>query len=90
MILFIGSKSRTIYTLKKALQLWPEADFSIVIGSDLAFQIPKWLNAKSILNKAKIAIATRDGWPLREKQLEQITKLGGKIELLPFNIPAIR
>ncbi len=81
------SSPRAIYTLKKALRLWPKASFSFVIGSDLAIQVPKWLNATSILNKATIAIAMRDGWPIREKQLEEIKKLGGKIDLLPFNIP---
>ena len=81
------SSPRTIHTLKKALQLWPEACFSFVIGSDLAFQIPKWLNAKSVLTKATIAIAIRDGWPISDKQLEEIKKLGGEVELLPFRIP---
>jgi len=81
------SSPRTIHTLKKAFKLWPEASFSFVIGSDLAIQIPTWLNAKSILNKAKIAIAVRDGWPISDNQIEDIKKLGGEIELLPFNIP---
>jgi len=81
------SSPRTIHTLKKASQLWPEASFSFVIGSDLAVEVPKWLNAKSILNKATIAIAMRDGWPISDQQLEKIKKLGGKIDLLPFNIP---
>ncbi len=82
------SSPRTIYTLKKACQLWPGASFSFVIGSDLAVQVPNWLNAKSILNKTSIAIAMRDGWPISEKQLEEIKKLGGEIDLLPFNVPA--
>ena len=81
------SSPRTIHTLKKALQLWPEASFSFVIGSDLAAQVPKWLNAKSILNKATIAIAVRDGWPISDQQLEEIKKLGGEVDLLPFHIP---
>ena len=81
------SSPRTIHTLKKAFQLWPEANFSFVIGSDLTVQVPKWLNAKSILNKATIAIAMRDGWPISDKQLEEIQELGGRIDLLPFNIP---
>ena len=81
------SSPRTIHTLKKAFKLWPEASFIFVIGSDLAIQIPKWLNAKSILNKAKIAIAIRDGWPISDLQIDKIKKLGGEIELLPFNIP---
>ena len=81
------SSPRAIHTLRKALQLWPEANFTFVIGSDLTVQIPKWLNAKSILNKAKIAIAIRHGWPVSDIQIEEIKKLGGEIELLPFNIP---
>ena len=81
------SSPRTINTLNKAFQLWPEASFSFVIGSDLAVQVPKWLNAKSILNKATIAIAIRDGWPISDSQLEDIKNLGGEIDLLPFNIP---
>ena len=81
------SSPRTINTLTKAFQLWPEANFSFVIGSDLAVEVPKWLNAKSILNKATIAIVMRDGWPISDQQLEVIKKLGGKIDLLPFHIP---
>ena len=81
------SSPRTIHTLKKAFQLWPEASFSFVIGSDLAMQVPKWLNAKSILSKVRIAIAMRDGWPISDEQLAKIKKLGGKIEILPFTIP---
>ena len=81
------SSPRTIHTLKKAFQLWPEASFSFVIGSDLAMQVPKWLNAKSILSKVSIAITMRDGWPISDVQLAKIKKLGGKIEILPFTIP---
>jgi len=81
------SSPRTIHTIKKAFELWPEASFSFVIGSDLTVEIPKWLNAQSILNRTKIAIAIRDGWPINDNQIEEIKKLGGEIELLPFNIP---
>jgi len=81
------SSPRTIHTLKKAFKLWPKASFSFVIGSDLAVQIPKWLNVESILNQAKIAIAIRDGWPISDKQIQEIKNLGGEIELLPFKIP---
>ena len=81
------SSPRTIYTLEKAFKLWPKANFSFVIGSDLTVEIPKWLNAQSILNSTKIAIAIRDGWPISDKQIEEIKNLGGEIELLPFNIP---
>ena len=50
-------------------------------------QVPKWLNAKSILSKVRIAIVMRDGWPISDIQLEEIKNLGGEIEMLPFKIP---
>tara|TARA_B100000459_G_scaffold122129_1_gene74736 strand:- start:585 stop:1172 length:588 start_codon:yes stop_codon:yes gene_type:complete len=81
------SSPRTIHTLKKAFQLWPKASFSFVVGSDLTAQVPKWLDVKSIFNKATIAIAVRDGWPISDNHLQEIKKLGGEIDLLPFNIP---
>ena len=78
----------TINTLIKADKVWPKANFIFVIGSDLAEQVPNWLNAKSILQRANLGITIRDGWPINVNQLKEIEKLGGKVELLPFKIPA--
>ena len=78
----------TINTLIKADKVWPNANFIFIIGSDLAEQVPKWLNAKSILQRANLGITIRDGWPINEKQLKEIEKLGGRVEVLPFEIPA--
>ena len=78
----------TINTLIKADKVWPNANFIFVIGSDLAEQVPQWLNAKSILQRAHLGITLRDGWPINDNQLKEIEKLGGRIEVLPFKIPA--
>ena len=78
----------TINTLIKADKVWPNSNFIFVIGSDLAEQVPKWFNAKSILQRANIAITIRDGWPLNKNKLKEIEKLGGIVEVLPFKIPA--
>lgn len=78
----------TVNTLIKADKVWPNANFIFIIGSDLAEQVPKWFNAKSILQRANLGITIRDGWPINENQLKEIEKLGGRIEVLPFEIPA--
>ncbi len=78
----------TINTLIKADKVWPNANFIFIIGSDLAEQVPKWLNAKSILQRANLGITIRDGWPINENKLKEIEKLGGRVEVLPFKIPA--
>ncbi len=78
----------TIHTLQKANKLWPESKFSFVIGSDLTAQVPKWLNAKSVLHRTTIAIAIREGWPINREHVQEIENLGGRIEILPIKIPA--
>ena len=59
-----------------------------MIGSDLAQEIPNWLQVKDLLKKARIAIAIREGWPLKQSQINKIEILGGQIDLLPLTIPA--
>ncbi len=78
----------TINTLQVAEKKWPKAELIFVIGSDLAYQIPTWLRAKDILQKARIGIAPRKGWPMTRSQLNTLKSLGGRIELLPLNIPS--
>ncbi len=77
----------TITTLERATQRWPKSEFIFVIGSDLNEQIIKWIKAKEVLKKARLGIVPREGWPVQEKQLEQIKSLGGKVDLLPLKIP---
>ncbi len=78
----------TIKTLDKASELWPNEELIFVIGSDLAQQIPSWEDPKAVLRKARIGIAPRRGWPLTKKHLNILRSLGGKIDLLPLEIPA--
>ena len=78
----------TITTLDKASEIWPNEELVFVIGSDLAQQIPSWENPQAVMKKARIGIAPRRGWPLTQKHLNNLKSLGGKIDLLPLEIPA--
>ncbi|WP_320663836.1 nicotinate-nucleotide adenylyltransferase [Prochlorococcus sp. MIT 1223] len=77
----------TIKTLEKANELWPSSNMIFIIGSDLMEQLPSWLRVKDVLNKARIGVAKREGWPIQENQLQTIKGLGGVIDLLPLDIP---
>ena len=77
----------TINTLDKAKKRWPTTELVFVVGSDLACQIPNWLKAQDVLQKARIGIAPRKGWPIYQSQLTTLKSLGGRIDLLPLNIP---
>lgn len=78
----------TITTLEKASKLWPAKELIFVVGSDLADQIPTWSNPQAVMQKARIGIALRQGWPIKENQLKSLRSLGGQIDLLPLKIPA--
>ena len=78
----------TITTLEIAKNKWPNTELVFVIGSDLARDIPHWFQANKILTTAKIAIAPRKGWPIKNSHLEKLKSLGARIELLQLNIPA--
>ncbi len=78
----------TINTLEKANELWPQSELVFVIGSDLAQQLPNWLQAQALLKKARLGIAPRQGWPINRNHISDLQSLGGRIDLLPLTIPA--
>ena len=82
------SSPRAIESLAQAQQLWPGADPVFVVGSDLVTQIPRWYQAQQLLGQCRLAVVPRQGWPLQEADLDQLRQLGGRIELLPLEIPA--
>ena len=76
-----------IKTLNKASKIWPGAELIFVIGSDLARQIPTWEAPKAVMQKARIGIAPREGWPLQKQHYRHLKSLGARIDLLPLQIP---
>jgi nicotinate-nucleotide adenylyltransferase len=77
-----------IVTLERAAQRWPDHERVFVVGTDLLPQIPHWRQADQLLANVCLAVAPRQGWPLREADLERLRQAGAKIELLPLQIPA--
>ncbi len=77
----------TIRTLEQAEMLWPQSELIFIIGSDLTSQILTWSQSQKILQKARLGIAPRAGWPINERNLNQLKTLGGKIDVLPLKIP---
>ncbi len=78
----------TITTLERAAATWPGAPLVFVVGSDLAPQIPRWKQAGELLQRCRLAIVPRVGWPVAEADLRPLHSLGAQIEVLPMAIPA--
>jgi nicotinate-nucleotide adenylyltransferase len=77
-----------VETLERARQRWPEREPVIVVGSDLAAQIPRWRQATQLLRDSHLAIVPRAGWPLQPQALAALRHLGARVEVLPLTIPA--
>jgi nicotinate-nucleotide adenylyltransferase len=81
------SHPRTWFTLEAARQLWPQAEFTLVIGADLVPQITTWYRAKDLLQSVQLRITPRAGYPLRDEDLAPIVTLGTPITLAQITPP---
>tara|TARA_Y100000739_G_C20589690_1_gene457204 strand:- start:786 stop:1364 length:579 start_codon:yes stop_codon:yes gene_type:complete len=78
----------TIRTLQRAGQRWPDAELVFVVGSDLASQIPSWKQTDQWLPYCRLAIAPRQGWPLTAVAIQQLKRLGARLDQLVLSVPA--
>ncbi|MBE9167534.1 nicotinate-nucleotide adenylyltransferase [Pleurocapsales cyanobacterium LEGE 06147] len=84
------SDRRTLITVQKAREIWgSDAEFTVVIGSDLVSQIRKWYRIEDLLKQVKILIVPRPGYTIAQKDLEALTSLGGKYAIANLDAPPV-
>lgn len=84
------SDRRSINSLSHARQIWGhQAEYTIVIGSDLVSQIQSWYKAQELLQQVKILIVPRLGYPIDKEALANLSKLGAEYAIADFQIPKI-
>jgi nicotinate-nucleotide adenylyltransferase len=64
------SHLRSIVSIERAQQQWPEARLSLVIGADLISQLPTWYRAEDIFAKVDILVVPRPGYAITEADLQ--------------------
>ncbi len=72
----------TVKTLKFARQLWPRAEFSLVIGGDLVSQIDRWQGGIDLIRQVELLVVPRPGWSLPPEALQRLENLGGRVQLV--------
>lgn len=75
------SSRRTLETLEGAKNYWPDAEYTLVVGSDLAQQIPHWYKIKDLLNQVKLLMVPRPGYNVKDEHLKELKDLGGKVKI---------
>lgn len=80
------SDRRSLISLQRAQQRWgTDADYGLVIGSDLIEQIPRWYEIRQLLQQVTLIIFARPGYPLTPERLSIIENLGGRYQLVSQN-----
>ena len=82
------SSPRAIDTVTRAAELWPGHALVFVVGGDLAAQVPSWYRAAELLQRCRLAVVPRQGFPLDPKALATIEALGGQPEVVHLPVPA--
>ena len=84
------SKSRSLETVEKAREIWGDrVEFTLVIGSDLVSQLPRWYQVETLLQQVKLLVVQRPGYEISEGELEGLRQLGGRVAIANFCLPAV-
>jgi nicotinate-nucleotide adenylyltransferase len=75
------SFSRTLMSVEKAHEHWPQAEFTLVIGADLVHQVPHWYQAAELFRRVQLLVIPRPGYDLTEHDLMDIRNLGGQVAI---------
>ncbi|MBR8838129.1 MAG: nicotinate-nucleotide adenylyltransferase [Stigonema ocellatum SAG 48.90 = DSM 106950] len=84
------SSFRTLETVEKAKVRWGnDVEFTLVIGSDLLTQLPRWYRFEDLLQQVQLLVVPRPGYAIDELSLERVRKLGGEIAIAHFIGPEV-
>jgi nicotinate-nucleotide adenylyltransferase len=84
------SDRRSLKSLEKAKAIWGEdAEYSLVIGSDLIEQICNWYHVQDLFKAVLLLIVPRPGYQIKTKNLKTLEEFGGKYQIADINAPKI-
>ncbi|OKH29728.1 nicotinic acid mononucleotide adenylyltransferase [[Phormidium ambiguum] IAM M-71] len=83
------SSPRTLETVEKAKSLWPKEKLTLIIGSDLVNQLPRWYKVEDLLRQVELLVVPRPGSPIEEISLGELRSLGAKIAIASLYGPNV-
>ncbi|MCY7278529.1 MAG: nicotinate-nucleotide adenylyltransferase [Phormidesmis sp. CAN_BIN44] len=83
------SNSRTVITVERAQEHWQGAEFTLVVGSDLVRQLPKWFRARDLLDRVKLLVVPRPGYSITDSELDPLRQIGADVTIADLNAPNV-
>jgi nicotinate-nucleotide adenylyltransferase len=75
------SHRRSLTSARQAHEIWPDAELTLVVGSDLVEQLPTWYKAQELFAEVSILVVPRPGYDLSDDALEAVREQGGAIAI---------
>ena len=83
------SYPRTLITVERAQNRWLGAELTLVVGADLAGQLPRWFQAAELLRKVQLLVVPRPGYPVAAEDLDRLSHLGTTVTIADLTPPAV-
>lgn len=84
------SSPRSLTTVEGAREIWgPEVQLTLVVGSDLVRQIPRWYRVEDLLRKVQLLVVPRPGYAVDEADLEGLREFGTQVAIADLQVPAV-
>jgi nicotinate-nucleotide adenylyltransferase len=83
------SYPRTIITVEQAQKRWVGAEFTLVVGADLARQLPRWWRITELLQQVKLLVIPRSGYTVAAEDLTRLQDLGAMVTIADLTPPAV-
>ncbi len=81
------SDPKTLTTVQRAHQRWPDAEFTFVIGSDLVPKLLQWYQIEAVFSQVELLVIPRPGYPLEAQDLQQLSGQGAEVAIADFTGP---
>lgn len=84
------SSYRTVETVEKAAWRWgSDAEFTLVIGSDLVSQLPRWYRVEDLLRQVHLLVVPRPGYRVEDGDLQPLRQLGAEVAIADLTGPDV-
>ncbi|WP_377476850.1 MAG: nicotinate-nucleotide adenylyltransferase [Microcoleus anatoxicus] len=83
------SSPRTLETVARAKSMWGNVELTLVIGSDLVEQLPRWYQVEDLLKQVQLLVVPRPNYPPQELDLWQLRRRGADVAIASLNAPNV-
>jgi nicotinate-nucleotide adenylyltransferase len=83
------SHPRTLITVERAKHCFPQAEFTLVVGFDVARQLPTWFRVEELLKQVHLLVMPRSGYALAQADLDRLRELGTEVAIAPITVPGV-